>query len=61
VDEVFIKIRARQNHLWRAVHQDGEVVDLLARRRRHARAAERFLRKVLVGQGQGSRRVAAGR
>jgi putative transposase len=57
VDEVFIKIRGRQHYLRRAVDQDGDVLDILVQRRRDARAAERFLRKVLAGQGEGPRRL----
>ena len=33
VDEVFIKIRGKQHYLWRAVDQDGEVVDVLLQTR----------------------------
>ena len=28
IDEVFVKIRDRQQYLWRAIDQDGEVVDV---------------------------------
>ncbi len=28
IDEVFVKIQGRQHYLWRAVDQDGEVVDV---------------------------------
>ena len=28
IDEVFVKIRDQQQFLWRAVDQDGEVVDV---------------------------------
>ncbi len=28
IDEVFIKIDGKQRYLWRAVDQDGEVVDV---------------------------------
>jgi hypothetical protein len=27
LDEVFVKIRGKQHYLWRAVDQDGEIVD----------------------------------
>ena len=36
---------------WRAVDQDGDVIDILAQRYRNARAATRFFRKLLKGQG----------
>ncbi len=60
VYEVFIKIRGLQHYLWRAVDQDGEVPDILVQRRRDASAAERFLREVLVGQGDSPRRLGSG-
>ncbi len=28
IDEVFVKIQGRQHYLWRAVDQDGDVVDV---------------------------------
>jgi putative transposase len=33
MDEVFITIGARRHYLWRTVDQDGDVLDILARRR----------------------------
>tara|TARA_R110001599_G_scaffold274252_7_gene475468 strand:- start:2779 stop:3087 length:309 start_codon:yes stop_codon:yes gene_type:complete len=30
LDEVFIKINEKQHYLWRAVDQDGEVIDVVA-------------------------------
>jgi transposase-like protein len=30
-DEVFIRIRGKQHYLWRAVKQDGNVLDIRAR------------------------------
>ena len=51
VDEVFITIRGERHYLWRAVDQDGDVLDILVTRRRDKRAAKRFFRKVLKHQG----------
>ena len=51
LDEVFVSIRGRRHYLWRAVDQDGDVIDILVQRRRNARAAKRFFRKLLKGQG----------
>ena len=51
LDEVFVNIRGQQHYLWRAVDQDGDVIDLLLQPRRDRRAAERFFRKLLKGQG----------
>ena len=41
VDEVFIKIRGQLHYLWRAVDQDGDVLDILVTKRRDKRAAKR--------------------
>jgi putative transposase len=52
LDEVFIRINGQQQYLWRAVDQDGDVIDILVQPRRDQRAAERFFRRLLRGQGQ---------
>ena len=57
VDEVFVKIQGEQRYLWRAVDQDGDVLDILVTKRRDKRAAKRFFRKVLKGQGEVPRRL----
>ncbi|MGW3040844.1 IS6 family transposase [Kitasatospora sp. NPDC001159] len=51
LDEVFIKIRGERKYLWRAVDQDGNVLDILVRNRRDTAAAKRFFRKLLKGTG----------
>ena len=52
VDELFIKIRGERHYLWRAVDQDGDVIDILVTKRRDRLAAKGFFRKVLKSQGQ---------
>ena len=47
LDEVFIKIGGRLQYLWRAVDQDGSVLDILVQPRRDKKAAARFFRKLL--------------
>ncbi len=47
IDEVFIKIDGKQHYLWRAVDQDGEVVDVFLQKRRDGAAARRFFRRLL--------------
>ncbi len=47
IDEVFIKIDGKQHYLWRAVDQDGEVVDVYLQKRRDGAAAKRFFRRLL--------------
>jgi putative transposase len=49
LDEVFIKINGKTRYLWRAVDQDGVVLDILVQSRRNAKAATRFFRKLLKG------------
>ncbi len=46
-DEVFVKIDGIQHYLWRAVDQDGEVVDVYLQSRRDGKAAKRFFRRLL--------------
>src|SRR5271169_5865429 len=41
LDEVFIRIQGVQHYLWRAVDQDGVVLDILVQARRDAKAAKR--------------------
>ena len=37
--KMFVKIRGERHYLWRAVDQDGAVIDILVQRYRNARAA----------------------
>src|SRR5215213_9752433 len=50
LDEVAIKIAGKKHWVWRAVDQDGIVLDILVQSRRDKRAAKRFLRKLLKRQ-----------
>ena len=50
LDEVFLTINGRRQYLWRAVDQDGNVLDILVQPRRDAKAAKRFFRKLLKRQ-----------
>ena len=52
LDEVEIKIAGKKHWLWRAVDQDGTVLDVLVQSRRDKRAAKRLLRKLLKRQGR---------
>ncbi len=49
LDEVFLKINGRVQYLWRAVDQDGDVLDILVQSRRDKKAAKKFFRKLLKG------------
>ena len=57
LDEVFVKIRGERHYLWRAVDQDGDVIDILVQPRRDQHAAKRFFRKLLKGQRREPRRL----
>lgn len=56
-DEVFVRINGEQHYLWRVVDQDGDVLDILIQPRRNAKAAKRFIRKLLKGRGYSPRIV----
>ncbi|WP_107305704.1 IS6 family transposase [Streptomyces scabiei] len=47
LDEVFIKINGELKYLWRAVDQDGNVLDILVQNRRDKTAAGRFFRRLM--------------
>lgn len=46
IDEVFVKIRGKQQYLWRAVDQEGEVIDVFLQARRDSKAAKRFFKRL---------------
>src|ERR1700742_448445 len=52
LDEVFLKINGTQHCLWRAVDQQGTVIDILVQPKRDRLAAIRFFRKLLRTTGQ---------
>ena len=51
LDEMVVSIAGRNFWLWRAVDDEGEVLDLLVQRRRDKIAAVKLLRKLLKKQG----------
>jgi len=57
IDEVFVKINGKQHYLWRAVDQDGEVVDVLLQTRRDGAAAKRFFKRLLKSHGGEPRKI----
>ena len=50
LDEVFVSIAGRQMYLWRAIDDEGEVLDMLLQARRDKNAALRLMRKLLKNQ-----------
>jgi putative transposase len=57
IDEVFVKINGKQHYLWRAVDQDGEVVDVFLQVKRDAVAAKRFFKRLLRSHGGEPRKI----
>ena len=47
LDEVFLTINGAQHYLWRAVDQEGYVLDILVQSRRNKTATKKFFRKLL--------------
>ncbi|MER5846124.1 IS6 family transposase [Streptomyces sp. NPDC002012] len=47
LDEVFIKVNGELKYLWRAVDQNGNVLDILVQNRRDKTAARRFFRRLI--------------
>ena len=57
-DEVqIVTIKGERCYIWRAVDQDGQVLDILVQKRKNKRAALRFFRKLLKQQGQSPRKL----
>jgi putative transposase len=50
MDEVMLTIRGKKQVLWRAVDQDGNVLDILVQSRRNTKAAKQFFRTLLKGR-----------
>ncbi len=57
LDEMIVKMNGEGHILWRAVDQDGEVLDILVQSRRNKKAAKRFFKKLLKGQGTTPRMI----
>ena len=52
-----MKIQGQQQHLWRAVDQDGEVVDVFLQARRDGKAAKRFFKRLLKNHHDEPRKI----
>ena len=57
IDEVFVKIHGKQHYLWRAVDQDGEVVDVFLQTRRDGATAKRFFKRLLRNHSNEPRKI----
>jgi len=47
-----ITIRGKKHWLWRAIDADGDVLDILVQTRRDARAAKRFIQRLIAQFGE---------
>ncbi|MEQ8369991.1 MAG: IS6 family transposase [Alphaproteobacteria bacterium] len=52
LDEVFVRINGKTHYLWRAVDQEGEVLEVFATKRRDRKAALRFLKRAMKRYGR---------
>ncbi len=52
LDEVVISIRGKKHWLWRAIDAAGDVLDILVQTRRNAKAAKRFLQRLIIQFGE---------
>ena len=59
IDEVFVKINGKQQYLWRAVDQDGEMVDVYLQAKRDGAAAKRFFKRLMRSHGGEPRKIVA--
>jgi putative transposase len=50
LDETVCRVGGKHVYIWRAVDDEGEVLDILVQRRRDAGAARKFLTRLLRGQ-----------
>ena len=57
LDEDFVRIQGIQHYLWRAIDQDGEVVNVFLQRRRDGKAAKRFFKRLLRASGNEPTRI----
>ena len=57
LDEMVIVIRGKRHWLWRAVDNEGEILDFLVQPRRNAKAALKLMRKLLKKQGWAPTRI----
>jgi putative transposase len=57
LDEVVISIAGKKHWLWRAVDQDGNVLDEIDQSRRNTKAARRLLTRLLQKQGMRPKRI----
>ena len=58
IDEVFVTVPGQRHYLYRAVDQDGDVIDILGQCHRNRQAAARFFPRLMKDQGREPRGLA---
>lgn len=61
LDEMVVTIDGKRRWLWRAIDNEGEVLDFLVQSRRNAKAAKKLMRKLLKKLGFAPARVVTDR
>ena len=61
LDEVYTKINGKMVYLWRAVDDEGTILDVVVQKRRNTKAATRLLRKLLRNQSIKPNRIVTDR
>jgi len=51
LEEMFVKINGEAHYLWRAVDQEGEVLESYVTKKRDKKAALKFMKKALKNHG----------
>ncbi|SDQ15205.1 putative transposase [Pseudovibrio sp. Tun.PSC04-5.I4] len=57
LDEVVVTIQGKRHYLWRAVDQNGYILDEILQKRRNTKAAKRLLTRLLKKQGGAPKRM----
>lgn len=57
LDEMVVTINAKRNWLWRAVDNEGEVLDFLVQAKRNTKAARKLMKKLFKRQGFAPTRI----
>jgi len=57
LDEMFTSFGGRRLYLWRAIDQDGEILDVLVQAKRDTKAALKLMRRLLKRQGFAPRTI----
>ena len=47
LDEVFVSMNGQRSYLWRAIDQNGEILDILVQAKRDKKAALKLMRKLM--------------